>query len=133
VNSDIGGMPIPRPSRLVLIATLFGKAFFYGWSLILPLILYPTLPVLGLYLLTTFTLGTVLTTTFQLAHCLEETEVHVATPESNSVEAAWAEHQVRTTANFAPRNRLLTWYLGGVPQGLPRSLSGHLADRRGHL
>jgi linoleoyl-CoA desaturase len=114
VNSDIGGKPFPRPSKPVLIATLFGKAFFYFWSLILPLLLYPTLPVLGLYVLTSFTLGTILTTMFQMAHCLEETEVHAATHEANTVEAGWAEHQVRTTANFAPRNRLLTWYLGGL-------------------
>jgi linoleoyl-CoA desaturase len=26
----------------------------------------------------------------------------------------WAVHQVRATVNFAPRNRLLTWYLGGL-------------------
>lgn len=114
INSDIGGKPFPRPSKWVVAATLFGKAFFYFWSLILPLLLYPTLPVLGLYVLTSFTLGSILTTMFQLAHCLEETEVHAATHEANTVEAGWAEHQVRTTANFAPRNAFLTWYLGGL-------------------
>jgi linoleoyl-CoA desaturase len=27
---------------------------------------------------------------------------------------SWAEHQVRTTVDFAPGNPLLTWYLGGL-------------------
>ena len=111
INGDIGGMPIPRPRKAVLVATLLGKAFFYSWSLIIPLILYPTLPVLALYALTTATLGFTLTTTFQLAHCVDETAI---VPSTSEMKMGWAEHQVRTTANFAPDRRLLTWYLGGL-------------------
>jgi len=110
VNGDIGGTPFPRPRPVVLAGTLAGKAFFHSWSLIVPLMLYPTWAVLCLYVLTTATLGIVLTTTFQLAHCVDEAEVFQAGPMANG----WAEHQVRTTANFAPGRRLLTWYLGGL-------------------
>jgi linoleoyl-CoA desaturase len=33
---------------------------------------------------------------------------------SERVAEGWAAHQVHTTMNFARRNRLLTWYLGGL-------------------
>ncbi len=31
-----------------------------------------------------------------------------------TIENEWAIHQVETTANFAPRNKLAAWYLGGL-------------------
>ena len=111
VNGHIGGRPFPRPTAPVLAATLAGKAFFYGWSLVLPLLLHPTLAVLGVYVIVSFVLGTVLTTTFQLAHCLGDVEMMTV---ADPVTFGWAEHQVRTTANFAPGNPVLTWYLGGL-------------------
>jgi len=109
-NGHIGGTPFPRPRPVVLAGTLAGKAFFFAWSLAIPLLVHPTLAVLGLYLLASLTMGIVLTTTFQLAHCVGEAEIVPAGP----MGVGWAEHQVRTTANFAPGRRLLTWYLGGL-------------------
>jgi len=51
---------------------------------------------------------------FQLAHCVEESAFPLLEGGSNRVARCWAEHQVQTTADFARRNRLLTWYLGGL-------------------
>jgi linoleoyl-CoA desaturase len=113
-SGRIGGLPFPRPSAGVLAGTLAGKVFFYGWSLALPLLLHPTWAVLGLYLVVSFTLGIVLTTTFQLAHCVDEAEMVTVGRAEATLAMGWAEHQVRTTANFAPGSRLLTWYLGGL-------------------
>ena len=114
VNGHIGGRPFPRPTAWVLAGTLSGKAFFYIWSLVLPLLLHPTWAVLGLYLIVSSVLGIVLTTTFQLAHCVGEVEMVTIGRGAEPVMAGWAEHQVRTTANFAPGNAFLTWYLGGL-------------------
>jgi linoleoyl-CoA desaturase len=30
------------------------------------------------------------------------------------MEEAWMVHEMETTSNFAPRNRLLSWYVGGL-------------------
>jgi linoleoyl-CoA desaturase len=30
------------------------------------------------------------------------------------IENDWAIHQLNTTVNFAPNNRLLSWYVGGL-------------------
>ena len=55
--------------------------------------------------------GLVASVVFQLAHIVGETE-HPAWGED--VHSEWVVHQIRTTADFARENRLLTWYLGGL-------------------
>jgi linoleoyl-CoA desaturase len=40
-----------------------------------------------------------------------EAEFHVG---GERLACGWAEHQVRATVDFAPSNRLLRWYLGGL-------------------
>ncbi len=128
-NGHICGRKFPPPTARVLTATLAGKAFFYGWSLVLPLLLHPTWTVLAFYLIVSSLLGIVLTTTFQLAHCVNETEVVSSGKQAAPVSVGWAEHQVRTTANFAPGNGLLTWYLGG----LNYQIEHHLFPRVCHV
>ena len=113
-NGHISGLRFPKPTAWVLAGTLGGKALFYGWSLVLPLLLHPAWAVLGFYLIVSSVLGIVLTTTFQLAHCVDETEVVAIGSGARPLTVGWAEHQVRTTANFAPGDRFLTWYLGGL-------------------
>ena len=39
---------------------------------------------------------------------------HIEEGESKKLEEEWAVHQVKTTANFAPRNKLISWYVGGL-------------------
>ncbi len=61
------------------------------------------------------TLGLTLALVFQLAHVVEEVEfVHATGIESQKIEEEWAIHQVRTTANFAPRNKIISWFVGGL-------------------
>jgi len=58
-------------------------------------------------------LGIILTTVFQLAHSVGETAFPVPDDEGK-IQNAWALHQMETTMNFAPKNRWLSWYLGGL-------------------
>ena len=62
---------------------------------------------------------------FQLAHCVGEAEFLG----SGRVETDWAEHQVATTVDFAPKSSLLGWYLGG----LNFQVEHHLFPRVCHL
>jgi linoleoyl-CoA desaturase len=34
--------------------------------------------------------------------------------DSNKIENEWAIHQVQTTANFATKNKLISWLVGGL-------------------
>jgi linoleoyl-CoA desaturase len=57
--------------------------------------------------------GVVLTVIFQLAHTVEETTFPMP-DEEGIIENEWAIHQLETTVNFAQRNRILSWYVGGL-------------------
>ncbi|NER23809.1 MAG: acyl-CoA desaturase [Symploca sp. SIO1C2] len=60
------------------------------------------------------TYGFVVCEVFMLAHVLEATEFPEVEPESNSINDEWAIFQIKTTADFAPHNPILNWYIGGL-------------------
>jgi linoleoyl-CoA desaturase len=57
--------------------------------------------------------GFVLAAIFQPAHVVEETEFPVPNPEGN-LENDWAVHQMKTTMNFATRDKVFSWLVGGL-------------------
>lgn len=57
--------------------------------------------------------GLYITIVFQLAHVVEGPNHH-APPEDGNMEDTWAIHQLKSTANFACNNRLVTWLVGGL-------------------
>lgn len=65
------------------------------------------------WLLMHFVAGIILTVIFQLAHTVEGTS-HPLPDTSGNIENDWAIHQLNTTVNFSPRNKLLSWYVGGL-------------------
>lgn len=69
-------------------------------------------PVVG-FLLMHFTAGTIMTMVFQLAHVVETTD-HFEPGEDGNIENVWAIHQMATTCNFARKNKLISWYVGGL-------------------
>ena len=58
--------------------------------------------------------GFVLSIVFQLAHTVEHTHFPVANVDTNKLEDEWAVHQLKTTANFATNNKLISWWVGGL-------------------
>lgn len=72
--------------------------------------------------------GLVMGMVFQLAHVVEGTDFPVPNAEGN-VEEAWAEHQMRTTANFAPESAITAFFLGG----LNRQIEHHLFPKVCHI
>jgi len=92
-----------------------GKFFYYGWAIILPLLVLD-LPwwqfAIG-FLAMHFTTGIILSVVFQLAHVVEETE-HPVPDANGTMEHTWMVHELVTTANFAMRNPVLGWFVGGL-------------------
>ena len=74
------------------------------------------------------TVSITLAITFQLAHAVEEA-AFPSLDKSGRASTEWAVHQVEASVNFAPRNRVLTWYLGG----LNYQIEHHLFPRVCHL
>ncbi|MEJ7768816.1 MAG: acyl-CoA desaturase, partial [Chitinophagaceae bacterium] len=75
------------------------------------------------------TMGLTLALVFQLAHVVEHAEFEAAGIEPKLIENEWAAHQVKTTANFAPKNWLVNWYVGG----LNFQVEHHLFPRISHV
>ncbi len=110
----LGRHKVAAPSRGQMAALLAGKLTFVAWSLVIPLLLHPPLLVLAGFALMCSTVGLVLATTFQLAHCVEEADFPMPVDGEGHMSTDWAEHQLATTVDFARNNRLLTWYMGGL-------------------
>ena len=55
--------------------------------------------------------GFILSITFQLAHVVDKAEFPT---EEEVKQSSILEHQLKTTANFATKNWLVTWYTGGL-------------------
>jgi linoleoyl-CoA desaturase len=110
------GAPGGKGHRAADVAALLaGKAVYYAWSLVIPLMVLaqPWWQVLIGYLAMHLTAGLILGLVFQLAHLVEGMEF--PTPDAEgTVSRGWVEHELATTANFANGNRLLTWYVGGL-------------------
>jgi linoleoyl-CoA desaturase len=58
--------------------------------------------------------GFVLSIVFQLAHTVEHAEFPVVNVDTNKLPDEFAAHQIKTTANFATRNKLVSWLVGGL-------------------
>jgi linoleoyl-CoA desaturase len=66
---------------------------------------------------------------FQLAHVVEHAEFEAAGSDPKLIESEWAAHQVKTTVNFAPDNKVINWFVGG----LNYQVEHHLFPRISHV
>lgn len=92
------------------------KVIYHGYSLVLPLIFVdaPWWQIVIGFVAMHFTCGLILALIFQPAHVVEETEFPTPVGDSHQMQDDWASHQLKTTANFAPKNWLLSWFVGGL-------------------
>ncbi len=75
-------------------------------------------------------MGLSLSVVFQLAHVVEETDFeYTAGIDDKQIENEWAVHQIKTTANFAPGNKFISWFVGG----LNYQVEHHLFPRISHI
>jgi linoleoyl-CoA desaturase len=110
----IGDYTIQRPSARETALFLATKVLYFGYALALPLWIHPPLHVLAVFLFVHIVIGFTLALVFQLAHTVEGNAFPSPDPASGVIENEWSIHEVETTADFAPRNKLATWYLGGL-------------------
>lgn len=82
--------------------------------IVLPVMLVGWLSWLIGFLTFSVVAGFILSIVFQLAHTVEGTEFPVADEFSNKLPDEFAAHQIKTTANFATKNKLVSWFVGGL-------------------
>jgi linoleoyl-CoA desaturase len=113
----IGPHRISRPRGADLLVFIGGKVVFFSMAFVIPMLLHPWWAVLGVYGVAAFVSGVVLSIVFQLAHCVEAADFPAPVAvdgDALRMETEWAVHQVQTTVDFARRNRVLSWFLGGL-------------------
>jgi linoleoyl-CoA desaturase len=116
-RGSIGRSRFKRPRGWNLVGLVAGKAL-----------------VLLVFLCVSAVASLSLTVTFQLSHCLEE--AITAPSDGPPVRREWHIHQVEATADFAQRNALIGWYVGGLNHQIehhlfprvPHTLHPQLAD-----
>ena len=94
---------------------IISKLFYYFYMVFIPLYLLDiTWWQLAIGFCTVqFVAGWILAFIFQLAHVMEETNFPKPN-ENDTIESAWAVHQILTTSNFGEKSKFLNWFAGGL-------------------
>ena len=77
--------------------------YFLGWQ-----------PWLTGFLIVHAVMGLALSIVFQLAHVVEKTTFGYIGESPKVIAQEWAAHEVSTTADFAPENKVISWLVGGL-------------------
>ena len=129
-RKKVGSVPIKKMSTFEHFAFWIAKVGYAFMMIALPIYLLGFVKwLLGFLILSMFA-GFVLSVVFQLAHTVEETDFPaVADKDANRIENEWAIHQIETTANFATKNKLISWLVGG----LNFQIEHHLFPKISHI
>jgi len=117
-------------SRRDLLIFFIFKALNFLIFLVVPMFVM-TLPwwqILIGYLGYQFAGGFAVALVFQLAHMVENLEFPSPT-EEGLIDRPWGEHEMFTTANFGTKNRLLTYFLGGLNFQIEHHLMPYVSHR----
>lgn len=106
----------------------FSKFYYLAVFIVLPILVVGWKAWLIGFATMHIAMGLSLALTFQLAHVVEGAHFEEAY-DNRHIEQDWAVHQVLTTANFAPNNLLIRWYVGG----LNYQIEHHLFPRISHV
>lgn len=105
------------------------KLLYIIFYIVIPIVLVGVQKWIIGFLAMHIALGFSLAIVFQLAHVIEETEFEFCGNDDVVIENEWAIHQLKTTANFAPGNPFITWFVGG----LNYQIEHHLFPRISHI
>jgi linoleoyl-CoA desaturase len=127
-KKKVGSVPLKKFSAFDHFAFWLAKIIYYGVMIVLPIYMLGfTKWIVGFLALSMFA-GFVLSIVFQLAHTVEETSFPVPA-DNNNIENEWAIHQIETTANFATKNKVICWLVGG----LNFQIEHHLFPKISHI
>lgn len=101
--------------KQILASLIISKVIYYVVFLFIPILFIP-IPwywIVLFFLSMHFTSGFILTIIFQTAHVVPTSEYPLPN-ENGTLENNWAVHQLYTTSDFSPKNKLLSWFIGGL-------------------
>jgi len=112
---NLGLLKSGKEFKKVFTDIIVWKVIYYLYILVLPMLLLPVAwwVVLLMYITMHYVMGLWLSIVFQAAHVVPETEF-TSSAGGEKVERSWHVHQLLTTANFAAKNRVITWFTGAL-------------------
>lgn len=128
-TQKVGDMPLTKMEKKDHVSFWGFKVFYLSMFAALPIYTVGLLPWLTGFLLYTMCTGFTMSIVFQLAHTVEDTNFPLPCATTHKIEDEWAIHQLKTTANFATNNKLVTWFMGG----LNFQIEHHLFPKISHI
>lgn len=113
-KGKIGDIPLRKMTIKEHLGFWTAKIVYAFMFIVLPIMMIGFAKWLTGFLIITMVTGFVISMVFQLAHTVEHTDFPVPTEITRKIENEWAIHQIHTTANFATRNKTISWLLGGL-------------------
>lgn len=128
-SGKIGNMSIKKMEFKNHFLFWMGKLLHAAIYILIPIMFVGFLPWLIGFLTLGLVAGFTLSIVFQLAHTVEHTHFPMACEKTNKLPDEFAIHQIKTTANFATKNRLISWLIGG----LNFQIEHHLFPKISHI
>ncbi len=125
----IGAVPIRKMILREHLGFWASKLAYFSIFLLIPIFNVGWADTLIGYAIVVFVTGLLIAVVFQLAHIVGDTTFPQPDESTNRIEQEWALHQVNTTANFATRNKFVSWMVGG----LNFQVEHHLFPRISHI
>ena len=125
----IHNTPLQPMDRKEHITFWVSKVLYAVFYVLIPILCVGPLAWLIGYATMGMVTGLVLSYVFQLAHAVEGPEFDSVGMDDKMIETEWAVHQIKTTANFAPTNKVVSWLAGG----LNFQVEHHLFPRISHV
>ncbi len=103
------------------------KVFYFAHILVLPIFIagvewyHVVFGFIAMHMIA----GLMLACIFQLAHVMETSE-YPDPPVDRKMQNSWAVHQLLNTTNFAPRAKVLSWFIGGLNFQIEHHLFPHI-------
>jgi len=115
--------PMSRSDKAIFWAGRFVNLIVY---IVLPALAFGLGGALLIFALTSMVTGFVMATILQMAHVMNDVEFPEPTGDPLKIENEWAIHEVQTTSNFAPKNAVVNWYVGGLNYQIEHHLFPHM-------
>lgn len=103
------------------------KVFYVAYVVVLPIMFsgfawyHVVFGLIAMHIVAGFSLACI----FQPAHVIETSDFSAPTDE-RKMENYWALHQILNTADFAPNNKLVSWFIGGLNYQIEHHLFPHV-------
>jgi linoleoyl-CoA desaturase len=103
-----------------------GKLYFFLLMFAVPMLVFPWWQVVIGFFIVMLSSGVLLAMFFQLAHINDVASFPVPVGEPPHIDNEWAVLQVEAAVDFAPHNRVLSWYCGGLNYQIEHHLFPHV-------